>query len=93
MKFISHHLALVSAILVTFAVSATAMAQFRGTSSSVFGDSGFNGVTIVLTALVDSQAEELKLTDDQKIKIREVINKLRADWWKLDQESRCGAKN
>lgn len=59
-------------------VSSTATAQRPGGSRGGFGGGGFGGATISLL-LRDSNAEELKLTDEQKTKIREINDKLRED--------------
>lgn len=64
--------------------SSTAMAQRpgggRGGPGGGFGggSGGFGGATVGLL-LRDSNAEELKLTDEQKTKVREINDKLRED--------------
>ncbi len=91
MKFSSHRLAFALAIIVTLLVSSFAMAQRPGGGGTRgggfggggpgggFGGGGFGGGSTLGLLLRESNAEELKLTDEQKTKIREVSDKLRED--------------
>lgn len=68
-------------VTVFLLVFSTATAQRPGGSRGGFGGGGFGGLggATISLLLRDSNAEELKLTDEQKTKIREINDKLRED--------------
>ena len=78
MKYLSNRLAFVLTTLVVLSAVSVAVAQRPGGGRGGFGGGGFGGPTVSVL-LRDSNAEELKLTDDQKTKIREISDKLRED--------------
>jgi len=82
MKSFSHRLAFAFTLTAILWTTSTAMAQRRSGGGfggfGGFGGGGGSGSTVGIL-LRDSNAEELKLTDEQKTKIREISDKLRED--------------
>lgn len=79
MKSFSHRLAFAFTLTAILWTTSTAMAQRRSGGGfggfGGFGGGGGSGSTVGIL-LRDSNAEELKLTDEQKTKIREISDKL-----------------